>query len=393
MRRLPGLDLLRALAILWVMLSHAQLFDIVSDANPVASFGWMGVDLFFALSGFLIGGQLFRPIARQEPEHWGLFYARRLLRTLPPYLVVVALYFTVPIFRERRAIQPLWQFLTFSENLFIDLSQAKAFSHVWSLCVEEHFYLIAPIVVWLLARRPAAWKAVAVCGAILLGGMALRGYIWVHDLAPIQHIAGGAGKFYQRWQERIYYPTWTRLDGLLGGVVVAMIKAFRPMVWDGLMRRANLATGAGLATIALAIGLFTHERALIPTVIGFPILAAGMACLVAAGASPHGLIGRLSIPGAGAVAAMAYSLYLTHKQVFHMVQLVVGRRLDGHPVSQMLLYGGAALAAGALLYWAVERPAIRLRDRFLGARRTTREARPAPGGVEPVATTSAPPWR
>ena len=386
MRRLPGLDLLRAVAILFVMFYHAQLFDLVSDANPVATFGWMGVDLFFALSGFLIGGQLFRPIARQEPEHFGLFYARRLFRTLPPYLVVVAFYFTVPIFRERTAIQPLWQFLTFAENLFIDLSHAKAFSHVWSLCVEEHFYIVAPIIVWLLARRPAAWKVIAVCGAVLLGGMALRGYIWMHDLAPIQHVTGGPGSFYRGWQERIYYPTWTRLDGLLDGVVVAMIKAFRPMLWERLMRRANLVMGAGLAAVAIAIALFVHQRALVPTVIGFPILATGMACLVAAGDSPQGLIGRIPIPGAGAVAAMAYSLYLTHKQVFHMVQLVVGGRLNGHLIAQTLLYGGAALAAGGLLYWAVERPAIRLRDRFLGDGRQARRAKAAHDGAEAVAT-------
>jgi peptidoglycan/LPS O-acetylase OafA/YrhL len=154
-----------------------------------------------------------------------------------------------------------------------------------------------------------------------------------------------------------------------------MIKTFRPMLWESLMRRANLVMGAGLAVIALAISLFVHERALIPTVIGFPILAIGMACLVAAGASPHGLIGRMPIPGAGAVAAMAYSLYLTHKQVFHMVQSVADGRLNGHPIAQTLLYGGAALAAGGLLYWTVERPAIRLRDRLLRDRRATHSAK------------------
>jgi len=392
MRRLSGLDLLRAIAILWVMFYHALVLNLMPDDNPVASFGWMGVDLFFALSGFLIGGQLFRPITRREPEHFGLFYARRLFRTLPPYLVVVVLYFTVPVFRERPRIEPLWQFLTFTENLFIDFSHAKAFSHVWSLCVEEHFYLVAPIVVWLLARRPAAWKAVAVCGAVLLGGMALRGYIWMHDLAPLRHVTG-PGNFIQRWQEWIYYPTWTRLDGLLGGVIVAMIKAFRPALWDQLMRRANLVMALGLGAVALAIWLFVDQQAFVPTVIGYPILAAGMACLVAAGASSHGLIGRWRIPGAGAVAAMAYSLYLTHKQVYHMVHLAVGTRLDGRPILETALYSSAALAGGALLYWTVERPAIRLRDRLLGGRRLLRAAEPSPSAAEAVATTSAPPWR
>jgi len=365
--RAPGLDLLRAFAIVWVMFYHALVLDLVPETNPVAAFGWMGVDLFFALSGFLIGGQLFRPYVRDEPEHFGPFYLRRLFRTLPPYLVVVALYFTVPIFRERRTIEPLWQFLTFTENLFIDFSHPRAFSHVWSLCVEEQFYLVAPIVVFGLMRRPALWLAALFCGGLLIGGMVLRGYIWLHDLGPIQHVTSGPGNFFQRWNELIYYPTWTRLDGLLDGMVFAAIRSFRPALWSGLMRRANLVLVVGVAAVAVAIGLFVNQQAFTPTVFGYPILSFGMACLVAAGASPHSLLGRWRVPGAGAIAAMAYSLYLTHKQVYHMVHLLVGQRLDDKPVLASLIYSGAALAAGALLYVTFERPALRLRDRLLGA--------------------------
>jgi len=376
--RAPGLDLLRALAILWVMFYHALVLRLVPETNPVATFGWMGVDLFFALSGFLIGGQLFRPYARHEPEHFGLFYLRRLFRTLPPYLVVVALYFTVPVFRERRTIEPLWQFLTFTENLFIDFSQPRAFSHVWSLCVEEQFYLVAPIVVFGLMRRPAPWLAAAFCGGLLIGGMVLRGYIWLHDLGPIQHVTNGPASFNQLWNERIYYPTWTRLDGLLDGMVFAAIRALRPGLWTMLMQRANLILIVGLAAVAVAIGLFVNQQAFIPTVIGYPILSFGMACLVAAGATPYSLIGRWRVPGAAAVAAMAYSLYLTHKQVYHMVHLLVGQQMDQKPVLASLIYSGAALAAGALLYVTLERPALRLRDRVLGT-----------GGISGISVT----WR
>src|SRR6516165_12042278 len=83
--RLPGLDLLRAVAILWVMDFHAQAFRIVASSDHVARFGWMGVDLFFALSGFLIGGQLLRPLSKGQALRPVTFYVRRLFRTLPPY--------------------------------------------------------------------------------------------------------------------------------------------------------------------------------------------------------------------------------------------------------------------------------------------------------------------
>jgi peptidoglycan/LPS O-acetylase OafA/YrhL len=363
--RLPGLDLLRAIAILWVMDFHAQGFHIVASSDHVARFGWMGVDLFFALSGFLIGSQLLRPLSNGQALRPGLFYVRRLFRTLPPYLVVVALYFTVPVFREAPHMAPLWRFLTFTENLFVDSHHARAFSHAWSLCIEEQFYLVAPIAVYLLARRPAGWKVVIACVSIVLGGTLLRAAIWLHALAPAVDVMHGYGNFFQRWVELIHYPTWTRLDGLLAGVVVALFKSFRPTVWHIFMRRGNVLLGGAFAGLAVAVCLFRDQSAFLPSVIGYPILALGMGCLVAAGASPSSLISRRALPGVGAVAAMAYSLYLTHKGAYHLVGLVAGQSLAGHSILAIVVYGGAALLCGALLYAAVERPALLLRDRFL----------------------------
>lgn len=154
-QRLPGLDLVRALAIAWVMLYHASILWHVPGDSWIVRFGWMGVDLFFVLSGFLIAGQLLRPWARGAAPNYPRFITRRLLRTIPAYLVVLALYFRVPWLRDGLEIQPLWQFLTFTQNLFLDATPRKVFSHVWSLCVEEQFYLVFPLVVAGLAFRPA----------------------------------------------------------------------------------------------------------------------------------------------------------------------------------------------------------------------------------------------
>ena len=96
------------------------------------------------LSGFLIAGQLLAPFARGSRPSYARFFGRRLLRTLPAYLAVLALYVLIPGVRDRPALAPLWQFLTFSENWLVDMSIPNAFSHVWSLCVEEHFYLVFP---------------------------------------------------------------------------------------------------------------------------------------------------------------------------------------------------------------------------------------------------------
>jgi peptidoglycan/LPS O-acetylase OafA/YrhL len=374
MNRLPGLDLLRAIAIVWVVVFHAYAADLIPNLLGIPGYGWMGVDLFFVLSGFLIGGQLLRPYARGAAQDMSRFYVRRLFRTLPPFAAVLALYLIVPAFREQPRMQPAWQFVSFTENLFIDCTRAKAFSHVWSLCVEEQFYLIAPIAVWLLLCRPATWKAVTVCTLLLIGGMVLRGYVWLHDLAPLREHAFGA--FIQRFQERIYYPTWTRLDGLLVGVALAAVQAFRPAMWEQLIRRPNLLSGFGLALLALALCLFINKTAFLASVIGYPILALALGCLVAAGSSARSLIGRWQVPGAGLTAAMAYSLYLTHKEMFHLAQLAAGARLNGHPALMLGLEAAAVLAGGNLLYLAVERPALRLRDKMLSGKRPAVPVRP-----------------
>ncbi len=373
MSRMPGLDLLRAIAIVWVMLYHGDLTGMMSiDDNAIISAGWMGVDLFFALSGFLIGGQLFRPYSRGESEHIGLFYFRRLFRTLPPYLVIVALYFAWPDFREQPKIMPAWQFLTFTENLFIDFHGPRAFSHVWSLCVEEQFYLVTPLIVWVLMRKPALWKAATLAALVIVGGMALRGYIWLHDLAPAKALHDGS--FTRLFMERIYYPTDTRLDGLLGGVMVAAVRAFKTDWWDALMKRADLLLVSGFAIVVLAMLLFKDQRDFLPSVIGYPILSLGMATLVAAGAGDNSPIGRWRVPGAGMIAGMAYSLYLSHKQVYHLIKEHLGAQLADQPVLAFAVVVGAVFAVGGLLYLTFERPALKVRDWLLKRRAVKRLA-------------------
>jgi peptidoglycan/LPS O-acetylase OafA/YrhL len=96
-RRLPGLDTLRALAVLAVMLYHLTIFgELPARILPLTYFGWMGVDLFFVLSGFLIGQQVLKPYLKGERLAVRSFYRRRAFRILPAYLAVLALYVCVP---------------------------------------------------------------------------------------------------------------------------------------------------------------------------------------------------------------------------------------------------------------------------------------------------------
>lgn len=363
MRRLPGLDLLRAIAIVWVMLFHSYIVGGLGERFALLeSYGWIGVDLFFVLSGYLIGSQLLKPLSRGEPLAFGNFYLRRSFRVLPAFLVVLALYFSVPGFREAQGIQPLWQFLTYTVNLLIDYQHNKAFSHVWSLCVEEHFYLLFPLLAWWLARRPSAARFISLCVVMVQAGMAIRGYVWLHELAPLDD---SSAEFGRRFIEGIYYPTYTRIDGLLAGVVLATIQAFRPAWWQGMQVRANqLLLPTGLVVVALAMWLFRDRTGLLASIVGYPLLSAGLALLVAAAAGTRCWLARVRIPGVEWLALVSYSLYLIHKAVFHLVEGALPSQLQNQGLLTFAIYAAASLLAGALLYYSAERPFLRLREQL-----------------------------
>ncbi|WP_337053535.1 acyltransferase [Pseudoxanthomonas sp. USHLN014] len=364
--RYPGLDLLRAIAIVWVMFFHAWVVGgLAPEWTWLSRYGWMGVDLFFVLSGFLIGGQVLAPLSRGQPLRFGDFYLRRAFRILPAYWVVLALYALVPAWRERPEMEPLWKFVLMVMNLGNDYSR-PAFSHAWSLCVEEHFYLVFPVLAWWLMRRPAAWKVAPLAALVMVGGIALRAGIWLHDTAA--EAAGGAQRNW--FIEDLYYPTWNRLDGLLCGVLLAMLKTFRPALWAHAQRYANGALAVGLAVMALALWLFRDRSGLVGNAVGWPVLSIGLALLVFAGAGRSSLIGRWALPGAAWLAGVSYSLYLVHKAVFVQVQDHLGQAIAGWGDAQVLVYGGASLLAAALLHYAVERPFLRLRGRVLRPRTT-----------------------
>src|SRR5206468_5942041 len=218
--RQPGLDLLRALAIIVVVIYHAALFGFKLPGR-VDRFGWIGVDLFFVLSGYLIGGQLLAPLSRDRRMNLGRFFARRVLRIMPAYFVVLAIYFLLPSWREYSEMsQPLWKFLLSIQN--IGLHGGTAFSHAWSLAVEDQFYLALPFILIFANCWPRAGLIIP-C-VIVLGGIALRAFLAYQNLTE----TGVSFRGFQAW---IYYPTWTRLDPLVFGVALAAIEKFRPHWW------------------------------------------------------------------------------------------------------------------------------------------------------------------
>src|SRR6476469_5890515 len=368
--RQPGLDLLRALAIIVVVIYHAALFGFKLPGR-VDRFGWIGVDLFFVLSGYLIGGQLLAPLARDQRLKLGRFFTRRALRIMPAYLVVLAIYFLLPAWREYSEMsQPLWKFVLSVQN--IALHGGTAFSHAWSLAVEDQFYLALPFLLLFLYRRPRA--AIIVPCLIVVGGIALRAFLAAQNLS----VDGGVSfRGFQAW---IYYPTWTRLDPLVYGVALAAIEKFRPNWWERLLNCAPWLWLPALGLIAYALYLGeTENLTVIACVWQFPLIAVGMAALLVCAVSPRLPFCRVAIPGAAFIASIAYSAYLIQKLVIHGVeQFCTNHSIDLTSVPALLGVELCVYIAATILFLSIERPFLLLRRSLAPpVERGSRESREA----------------
>ena len=367
--RNPGLDTLRACAIALVFMYHYGLF--VDGPNPfgaLAWIGWTGVDLFFVLSGYLISNQLFAGWAQGRDFSVARFYARRAFRTLPIFWLVLAAYAAFPHAMGGKPPLPWWRFLTFTQN--IGLQPGTAFSHAWSLCVEEQFYLLLPLVLaaaaWLVRRRVALTRAHgwALMGTLVAVGVVARGVLWQrYGREADGHIDG-----YMPW---IYYPTLCRFDEFIPGIAVAMLKNFHRPAWERLMAHGGVLSALGAAAVATMLTL-AHFFYDIPdygwgffmTTFGYSLVALSFALLVAAALSPTARVLQWRIPGAGRIALWSYAIYLSHKPL----ATFLGHELEPLALSnasQLAIITAACIATGALLHKLVEAPFMALRDRLV----------------------------
>jgi peptidoglycan/LPS O-acetylase OafA/YrhL len=357
--RANGLDTLRATAITLVFMTHYQSFVSREPTFGWASVvGWVGVDLFFVLSGYLIANQIFAGIVRDQPFSLKSFYARRALRTVPVFWFVLAAYFLCPTFMGGNTPPPLWRFVTFTQN--IGLHPGTAFSHAWSLCIEEQFYVFLPFVIVLGLRagfnRSQGW---ALLSGLILFGLATRSILWL--------TYGGENSGYY---PHIYYATACRFDEFLPGVAVAMIRNFHRPVWDRITRHGQRVLAVGSITTAVLLYLVYRFYELdgygytfFLTAAGYSLLAMSFAVLVVAALSPGSWLARVRIPGAYHIALWSYSLYLSHKAIMMILQRHLGSA--GLPPGVLpALIAIVSIAIGALLYKFIETPFMNLRSRW-----------------------------
>jgi peptidoglycan/LPS O-acetylase OafA/YrhL len=253
--------------------------------------------------------------------------------------------------------QPLWKFLLSVQN--IALHGGTPFSHAWSLAVEDQFYLALPFILLFLFRRPRA--GIIIPCLIVFGGIGLRAF-----LAAQNPSIDGGGVSFRGFQAWIYYPTWTRLDPLVFGVVLAAIERFRPTWWHRLTNCAPWLWLPALGLIAYALYLGETETLTVSACVWqFPLIAVGMAALLVCAVSPRLPLRRVAIPGAAFIASIAYSAYLIQKLVINGVEQFCSSH-NIQPTSALALVGVelCVYAAATLLFFSVERPFLLLRRRL-----------------------------
>ena len=363
-RRDIGPDLLRGLAILMVMATHMP-YDHVPQAFETwwGQYGWFGVDVFFVLSGYLIGSELLRPVHDGRAPDLAVFYIKRAFRILPVFWLVLAVYVLAPSLREAPTLAPAWRFLTFTLNLGLDIRTERSFSHAWSLCVEEHFYLILPWLIVLFRKLDMKWLPLAFVVALIAGGMALRHQLW----QATQDLGGKPADFLKL----VYYPTWCRLDGLVAGVSLAALKLFRPELWARLARPAWLLPSA-VACLAVAVGMTVASGQIlgeVASIVVYPLFSMGVALLLMAVVQLEPHLQALRRSGLGFIAAISYSLYLCQKLVFAAdIHWLPANWTQGWPA--VVVFYVSAIAVAAVLWGCVERPFLVLRTRLLRQRQS-----------------------
>jgi peptidoglycan/LPS O-acetylase OafA/YrhL len=366
-QRAPGLDLLRALAIALVFVYHYRIFvSAQPDLGWTSVVGWVGVDLFFVLSGYLIANQLLAGVLRGQQLSLKNFYLRRALRTWPAFWVVLAAYFVWPAEMGGRTPPPLWRFLTFTQNF--QLPPGTAFSHAWSLCIEEQFYLLLPLVMLLALRVGSgvgggvrrAWLLMAL---LCLAAVVARSVLWMqYGREDFGQIGG--------YHPNIYYATLCRIDEFLPGVAVALLKHKHPDLWRRITAHPHAISLLALLASGVMLWLvFSHYVAdgegyfFFMTAFGYSLIAMSFALWVIAAVSPGSLLQRLRVPGAYRLALWSYSIYLSHKAVGHVLRAWL-QPLGLSPWLSFVCITMASIAVGALLYVLVEAPFMRWREKL-----------------------------
>ncbi len=348
-----GLDISRSTAIILVLLAHSKLYFPLTFYNLLETLGIFGVEIFFTLSGFLIGQIIINDVL--EEGSWSSlkrFYIRRWLRTLPIYYVVLFFLF---IFNKTFH----WEHILFLQNF--KESTLLFFPESWSLSVEEWFYLLIPFVLLLITKIFGNKKVrfISICIILILLLLAIRG-IYVYVFNP-------------KWVIGVRMQPFLRMDSLVFGVLFAGIKIYYKKTYKLIVRRAVLLLSLSVLGLTLCgfyffvnfnKGIFDHTffpRTLYLSII--PLFSIGV--VIALENMKFGHLNNKLIKVINFISLTSYSTYLIHygiiKNLYKLKKII-----PYYPFTMLIWIISLCLiyTIAWFSYKYVEQPVLRYRDKI-----------------------------
>ncbi len=343
-KRNGSLDVLRALAIVWVINCHIVSAYGKAPHLSVLQLGGKGVDLFFALSGWLLGRQLLNELRQRGTIDVRRFWYRRWLRTLPAYYAVLLPTLLWQLWNGNSSWRCL-SFIVFGQTYFF--LPMPTFSVSWSLCVEEHFYLlIAPLLLLLFRYR----TALLLLPVLLLVPHVCRVMGWYH----------GSEQTHVRW------------DQCASGVVLAYFSVFRPALWERLCRWAPALALGGLTLTCFNVATRLNPAWQIEDLNTTCWMFIFAAWVLLGNSSEFWKTSFRYLP-IRYLADRAYSLYLLHVE-----SLAILKRFgDLSFIQYMGLSWLISLVLAEVLYRVVELPFMNLREKLASVRSSAEVVAPS----------------
>lgn len=361
--QLPALDALRTFAVLLVVCGHfvergrrvfASASPFVLD-SPIVQYGWAGVDLFFVLSGFLIGRQLWSEFDRTGSVDGVRFVLRRGFRIWPLYFVFVLV---------SPALTDTWKY-RWTDWFFLSNYFGGRVEGGWSLSTEEQFYILMPLAIVLLARR------VRLRGWLLLLTTLLVAVVAARYAASRELLAAGARL--EDVRQAMYFPFHLHADGLFIGLLVALVSVVRP-AWVFATSTSQMwrTWGAVGGAVLTGVALRSVDAAVFSYLSLGLIFGGAMTALLA----DHARVFRVLYARPFFVfSKLSFGMYLNHFAILRWIQpslsdgiaSVIGSGTSGFLVA-MVAAIVCSLVVSCAMFLLVERPFLRLRDRYLERR-------------------------
>jgi len=339
-----GLDIIRSVAVILVLLWHSDLPNSV-----IKQFGWLGVDLFFVLSGFLISNLLFLEYKKNKEIRVKRFLTRRAFKIFPPFYFFVIATLLFGFFAKSHSSIELPKLL--SELFYLQSYAPRIWLHTWTLAVEEHFYLVFSMTLFLVIKKQYLEKRHFIIGSLVL-----------------LLVLSFAMRFYHSYPNRNdvfgFMQTHLRSDGIIFGVLISYLLNFTKLLSFFLKRKWILIC---LSILLIAPGFYFSAGSFFMNTVGLSLVNFGFSIIVLLALDIDEYVENKLFPLfkpllkiAGFIGVNSYSIYLWHLNAKEISSWIfsLGPKLD------TLMYMVISIIVGIVMSYLIEKPSLKVRDYF-----------------------------